>query len=337
MTEPTIEHGTKALLADESSLANDSTAVGALIEGTAMPLDMYADPIQADLNENPSDVVKTQSEPTLENRPVLPPIPLSRPTQLLMGYVPNATEKDAKLFVAGVAEKNIESPFITYIGLHKLGYGYAYEIHEGGHGLSYLEPLMAYYATIPATTNEKETAVYIQTAHRMIQIEKTADGGILGVQLPEFYDVAETEGIVPTKKLKLLYDVGAGYVIASGLFFCVMFMALLVSYFLRYQPYAAPPLPKQLHVTITDLPSQNWARVQYPRPGQYVTKWEYLKGKWAEPTLNSLTPEPATAANAHPVEAKANVMPVPALPKPKAAESPSAQTKPGTNQPSQGK
>jgi hypothetical protein len=118
---------------------------------------------------------------------------VQRPIRLFIGYVPDVTEKDAKFFAMGVAEKNVDSEYISYMGLFKYGTGYAYEIQEGGHGHSYLTRILKYFSQLPPGLHDAETAVYVATASRMVQVEKTADGGLVCIQLPESYKAKETE------------------------------------------------------------------------------------------------------------------------------------------------
>lgn len=204
-----------------------------------------------------------------------------RPIRLLIGYVPDVTERDAKFFVAGVAEKNVDSAYIGYMGLFKFGTGYAYEIQEGGHGRSYVEPIIQHYKKLPPNAYDKETAVFINTAQRVVQVERGGDGGLVCVQMPESFSVPETQWLQPGKKLKLLRDLNTGYMVASGAFLGIAFIVLIASYASRYQPYEQPPTPSQDHVSIASLPASHWLEVATPGEGQYVKTWKYsTKDKW---------------------------------------------------------
>lgn len=208
-----------------------------------------------------------------------------RPLRILMGYVPEVSEKDARFFASGVAEKNTESGFITYLGLFRYETGYAYEIHEGGHGRSYLEPLLRYYQGLPPGQVEGESAVFIATAQRLIQVEKLAEGGLVCVQLPEGSTAEESVWLVPTVRLKPLQSLNTGMVLASTAFLLVSAVVALAAYWTRFQPYEAPPAPQHEHVRLADLPSQRWNQLPAPPQGQYIHAWRYQDGKWQEPQL----------------------------------------------------
>lgn len=241
---------------------------------------------------------------------------VNRPIRLLVGYVPDVTEKDARFFAAGVAEKNVDSEYISYLGLFRYQTGYAYEIQEGGHGRSYLEPIIRYYEGLPPGKADKDTAVFIATGQRMVQIEKSAEGGLICVQLPESYKAKETEWLVPTKKLKLMRDLNTGFMMAAGAFLGVSLIALIAAYATRYQPYEAPPVPEKDKVSIEQLPSQHWFQVQSPAPGQYVKKWEFSKGRWHDPDMVSADTGAKVSGAAESHAKGASPVAVPAMPAP---------------------
>lgn len=235
-----------------------------------------------------------------------------RPIRLLIGFIPDVTEKDAKFFVAGVAEKNVDSAYIGYMGIFKYSTGYAYEIQEGGHGRSYLDPIIQYYKDLPYGQSDRETAVFIKTAQRMVQVEKAGDGAIVCIQLPESSVAAESNWLKPTKKLKLLRDLNTGYMVASGAFLALTFIGLVASYASRYQPIETPPIPTQDKVNVSELPSQQWYRVASPGDGHYIRAWKY-NGKWQNPEIGTFEiPAPPTGKGKH--KADGESIPLPPVP-----------------------
>jgi hypothetical protein len=209
-----------------------------------------------------------------------------RPIRLFIGYVPDVTEKDARFFAMGVAEKNVDSEYISYLDLFKFGTGYAYEIQEGGHGHSYLSSIIKYFAQLPPGLHDAETAVFIATTSRMVQVEKGADGGLVCIQLPESYKAKETEWLRPDKKLKLLRDQNSGLMMICGAFLGVSLLALAGAYLTRYVPIEDPSQRAWYDtVSIDQLPISQWdSLVTEAEQNHYVKALRFDGKNWCRKT-----------------------------------------------------
>jgi hypothetical protein len=209
-----------------------------------------------------------------------------RPIRLFMGYVPDVTEKDARFFAMGVAEKNVESEYISYLGVFRYGTGYAYEIQEGGHGHSYLTKIIKHFNQLPPNLHDAETAVFVATASRMVQIEKTADGGLVCIQLPELYKVQETDWVTPEKKLKLLRDQNSGIMMVAGTYLGISLLVLAGAFLTRYVPRENPTGRVWYDtVSMKELPISQWgSMIQETNNNHYILSLRYNGKEWCRKT-----------------------------------------------------
>lgn len=209
-----------------------------------------------------------------------------RPIRLFMGYVPDVTEKDARFFAMGVAEKNVESEYISYLGVFRYGTGYAYEIQEGGHGHSYLTKIIKHFNQLPPNLHDAETAVFVATASRMVQIEKTADGGLVCIQLPELYKVQETDWVKPEKKLKLLRDQNSGIMMVAGTYLGISLLVLAGAFLTRYVPRENPAGRVWYDtVSMKELPISQWgSMIQETNNNHYILSLRYNGKEWCRKT-----------------------------------------------------
>ncbi|MBC8738480.1 hypothetical protein F6X40_17025 [Paraburkholderia sp. UCT31] len=211
----------------------------------------------------------------------------NKPIRILIGFVSGVSLKDAEYFAVGVADKHCESPYITYLGVYPYQGGYAYEIHEGGHGRSYLQKILKYYEGLPPNIHEELTGVYIATSTRMVQVLKTPDG-LVSVQLPESYKAVETDwlvqGLIPEKKLAPIAGTNTGLMVVAGVFLSVALMALIGAYATRYQPYEPPPPAVEDVVSYPDSPIGRWDMLLKRPADTYVTALRYDGKKWKTDT-----------------------------------------------------
>jgi len=217
-------------------------------------------------------------------------IQTNKPIRVLIGYLADlSSERTAREFASGVADRNVTSPFISYLGLQKCGTGYAYEIHEGGHGRSYLEPVLKYYAGLPPNTDEERTSVFIATSTRMVQLVKSQEG-LVCVQLPESYTASETDWLIPTRKLKPIAGQNTALMALSGVFLAVGLISLIGAYAVRYQPYLPPPKAAHDRVSFDAVPLSQWQAMTSLAPGEYVKSLRYLSGNWRLQTAVAAAP-----------------------------------------------
>ena len=221
-----------------------------------------------------------------EDRPAGDHAFTQRPIRVFIGYVPDVTEKDARFFAMGVAEKHVESEYISYLGVFRYGTGYAYEIQEGGHGHSYLTRIIKYFNQLPPNLHDAETAVFITTASRMVQVEKTADGGLVCIQLPESYKATETDWLRPEKKLKLLRDQNSGVMMIGGAFLGISLLVLAGAFLTRYVPREAPTERVWYDtVSLKELPVSQWdSMIQETNNGHYILSLRYDGRQWCRKT-----------------------------------------------------
>jgi hypothetical protein len=234
------------------------------------------------------DWLKAKKSPGTDagSQSFLPDLLVQRPIRLFIGYVPDVTEKDARFFAMGVAEKNVDSEYISYLGLFRYGTGYAYEIQEGGHGHSYLTRILKYFSQLSPNLHDAETAVYVATASRMVQVEKTADGGLVCIQLPESYKAKETEWLRPEKKLKLLKDQNSGLMMISGVFLGISLLVLSGAFLTRYVPRDNPENRVWYDtVSLEELPVSQWdSMLKETDAGHYILSLKYNGKEWCRKT-----------------------------------------------------
>jgi hypothetical protein len=186
----------------------------------------------------------------------------------------------------GVAEKNVESEYISYLGVFRYGTGYAYEIQEGGHGHSYLTKIIKHFNQLPPNLHDAETAVFVATASRMVQVEKTADDGLVCIQLPELYKVQETDWVKPEKKLKLLRDQNSGIMMVAGTYLGISLLVLAGAFLTRYVPRENPTGRVWYDtVSMKELPISQWgSMIQETNNNHYILSLRYNGKEWCRKT-----------------------------------------------------
>lgn len=211
------------------------------------------------------------------------------PIKVVIGFLPDVSERDAKEYAFGVAEKHFEQIGLTYYDAFPYGKGYAYEVHEGGHGRAYLPGIFERFERNgPFRTGEK-TAVRIETATRLVEVSRTREG-LTSILLPESTDASPTEGLEAGKALRPGMDKRTGFFILGVAIFTSGFSALLLAgTIFRLQPYDEPPPLKTETITTSSLPRSQWARVEALPPGSYVKALRFKDGNWLAPELEKPT------------------------------------------------
>ena len=202
----------------------------------------------------------------------------TRPIKLLVGYLPDSSEKDTYYYMLGVAERNLDSDNIGWAGLFPFENGYAYEIQEGGNGRSYLESVLEHFRNLPPFLADEDLYVYIRTATRTVRVERTKTG-LYSVLLPEGDARAESEFVSQGKKLSPLVEKRTGLFVAGVVLFLSGLLALTGAYVTRYQPYT-PGVLKLDRVPANKLPHTQWGCLTSVPPNDYVTALRYEKGEW---------------------------------------------------------
>jgi len=203
---------------------------------------------------------------------------VQRPLKVLIGYLPDSSERDTYFYMLGVAEKNLDSENIGWAALTKFESGYAYEIHEGGNGRGYLDSLISHFRSLPAFSAEETHRAYIRTATRTVRVERTAKG-LYSVMLPEADETPQSEWLVANKKLSALVEKRTGLFLGGVVLFLSSLVALMGGYATRYQPYTASVVNIE-RVAVNTLPHSQWNKLMNLPAGDYVMALKYEKNEW---------------------------------------------------------
>jgi hypothetical protein len=217
------------------------------------------------------------------------------PIRVLIGYLPEVTERDARDYALGVAEKHFEQPAIAHFDAFKYGEGYAYEVHEGGEGFAYLPSIIQHFNEQgPYQTGEKFEVV-LRTGTRMVKVIRQRVG-LQAVLLPESSQVEAGDWQPSKEKLQSALNQRTGFLVTGAGFFVAGFFALIVGSMLtRYQPYESAPPPTVTYVNFEDLPVAQWSKVQGLSSSEYVSKISYEHKHWMQPVIQTADTPPAPA------------------------------------------
>ena len=218
------------------------------------------------------------------------------PIRVLIGYLPEVTERDARDYALGVAEKHFEQPAIAHFDAFKYGEGYAYEVHEGGEGFAYLPSIIQHFNEQgPYQTGEKFEVV-LRTGTRMVKVIRQRLG-LQAVLLPESSQVDAGDWQPSKEKLQSALNQRTGFLVAGAGFFVAGFFALIVGSMLtRYQPYESAPAPTVTYVNFEDMPVAQWSKVQGLSSSEYVSKISYEHKHWMQPVIQIAETTHAPAA-----------------------------------------
>lgn len=229
-----------------------------------------------------------------------PEAPHAVPIQILMGYLPEVSERDALEYAMGVADKYVTQVGLAFYAATKFGGGYIYEVHEGGSGKAYGPELVRHFAEAGPFQADSPQVVHIKTAQRMVEVtrERESIGVVLlpddtSVQVPEWLrpKKAMTPGI-PRRK-GMLYA-GIGLAVSGTL------AAGLTGAYFRLQGYAPAPAQPVVAVSSDVLPSQQWAHVRAVplAGGEYIKALRFKNGAWQAPEVSSIEKDALAAESA---------------------------------------
>lgn len=221
------------------------------------------------------------------------------PIRVIIGYLPDVTERDALDYSLGVAEKYFEQLSIAFFDTVRYGKGYAYEIHEGGEGKAFLPKILEYFeAQGPFQPGEVVTAV-IKTATRKVEVQRQREG-LSAVILPQNSPKEPSPWLYATESMQPAMNKRTGFFVVGAAIFVTGFSAMIISSMLtRFQPRLPPEPPKLAAVNILDYPISQLAQlksVAYPR---YVKALKYAGGRWLPPELGYVGPT-GSASEARP-------------------------------------
>lgn len=281
--EPVLESGAlnamNATSAEESPVANVDAETAVKTEGKEKK-PLWSKSSKKAKEPKPVKPAKAKSEK-------VSPTEGPRPLKVLIGYLPDSSERDTYYYMLGVAEKNLDSENIGFAGLTKFETGYAYEIHEGGSGRGFLDSVLKHFKELPAFTAEEGHRAFIRTATRTVRIERTP-AGIYSVILPESDTTPQSEWVVPGKKLAPLVEKRTGLFVAGIVIFLSSIVALMGAYATRYQPYTAT-LVNIERVPVAKLPFSQWNSLTNLSAGDYVMALKFEKGEWLIQTPSNPT------------------------------------------------
>jgi hypothetical protein len=231
---------------------------------------------------------------------------LSCPIRVFIGFLPEVTERDARDYAFGVAERNCEQISISYFDAFKMNDGYAYEVHEGGSGRAFLPEIIKYFAAqSPFAKGAEATSVVIRTGTRTVQVERTLEG-LQAFLLPEDAEEVPTDWLEPTTKMTPAIQTMTGVLVVGAALFTTGFLAMTLAMVSRIQPYDPPQAPavKKATESYSVSPLSRWSALQAVSTNEYIKALRFSKGKWdlergvpvAEPTSPAVTPMPAPAS-----------------------------------------
>ncbi|KWT98297.1 MULTISPECIES: hypothetical protein [unclassified Variovorax] len=203
----------------------------------------------------------------------------SAPIRILIGYLPEVRERDAREYALGVAEKHFDQPAMAFYDAFKLGDGYAYEVHEGGDGVAYLPQIIKYFDSLGPYRADEPAKVTIRTGTRLVEVERQATG-LSAILLPESSTKEPTAWLAPRERMSPALNQRTRFLVLGAVFFVTGFFALVGSMVTRYQPYDAPVASAVSRVNYDDLPISRWPRLQSLQPNSYVAKVEYADKRW---------------------------------------------------------
>ena len=209
------------------------------------------------------------------------------PIRILIGFLPEVTEKDARDYALGVAERHFDQPAIAFYDAFKYGDGYAYEVHEGGEGQAYLPKILEYFDSLGPFAAGEDTRVVIQTGTRKVQVNR-ARNGIAALLLPDSSTEPVTDWLVPEQKMAPALNKRTGFLVVGAVFFVTGFFAVILSSTLtRIQPYTPPPQAGVETISYESLPISQWPRLLNLAPNTYVSKLVFENKKWQRPEVRS--------------------------------------------------
>ena len=218
------------------------------------------------------------------------------PIRVIIGYLPEVTEKDALDYAMGIADKHFEQLGLAYYDAFQYDGGYVFEAHEGGHGKAYSPQILEYFTSQGPYRSSETHSVVIRTATRKVEVQR-ARQGLTAIVLPESSDLQPTAWLTPGAPMTPALNKRTGLLVTGAALFVTGFMALMVAAFVaRYQPYEAAPKMTPEVLSMQDLPMGQWPVLQAVPAGSYVKALRFRNGRWEPPELT--TPGEAASAEA---------------------------------------
>lgn len=237
-------------------------------------------PARAEGPVGPTKQVKT---PIVVSRVVDKKKPAELPIRVLIGFLAEVSEREAREYAQGVADRNCQQISMVYFDAFKYGNGCAYEIHEGGSGRAYLPEIIKTFQASGAyrKDGEEDASVFIPTAMRMVQVSRTPEG-LQAFMLPESTHEVATPGLQGTTKMSPAMPTRVAVLVAGAALFITGFLSLSLAMVSRIQPFEAAAAPTVENVTegFANSPLSRWAALQSVSGEEYVKAVRFANGKW---------------------------------------------------------
>lgn len=218
---------------------------------------------------------------------------IGTPLKVFIGFIPEATQKDASEFAAGIAAKHCAAPENSYYGLVPWKGGFAYEVHEGGPGKQMLPSILNEFDRTEADAEiEAVKHAYIHAGMRTVKVNRTP-GGVASVLLPEDQQHPQSAFVQLGKNLTPWLPRKTGVLISGAAMLAVGAAVLVAASLGRIQPYMPPPPKKIEKVSLNELPiGQMQTMFDLAQKNKLVTGVTYKDGKWT--VLSEDAAEPAS-------------------------------------------
>lgn len=213
------------------------------------------------------------------------------PVRVIIGYLPEVSERDALEYAIGLAEKHFDQLGLAFFDAFKFDNGFVFEIHEGGSGRAYVPKIIEYFEATGPYDAENPVSVVLKTGTRRVEVQK-ARSGLVSVLLPESSTAEPSAQIEATSAMQPALNKRTGFLVVSAALFVTGFAAVMTAAFIaRFQPYEAPPERPVEQISAASLPLNQWFRVEAVPPGSYVKALRFRNQRWEAPELGAEVPE----------------------------------------------
>jgi hypothetical protein len=220
------------------------------------------------------------------------------PIRMLIGYLPNASERDALEYTLGLVYKHFTQIGISHYDVFPYQDGFVYEAQEGGNGRAYTPAILSKFDSSGPYNPAIPCSIVIATSTRLVQIQRNRVG-LEAVWLPEGASTTPTPDIVDSVELRPVINKRTGFLVASATLFLTGFIAMIISGIaFRLQPYDTPTT-KEESITYASLPIGQYRQVisNFSSTSQRIVKVEYKNGVWQAPEVEKIeAPKPAVPA-----------------------------------------
>lgn len=204
------------------------------------------------------------------------------PVQVLMGYLPEVSERDALEYAMGLSDKYLVQEGISYFAATKYGPGYIYEVHEGGSGKAFGPEIARYFQSVGPFNPQAPEVVYIGTAQRIVEVTRERVG-LSAILLPESTEAVPSEWLRPKKAMRPGVPRRKGMLVAGILLLVTGTLAAATTgVYFRLQGYAPAPAQPIERIQVGNLPSQQWDVLMRT---QHVKALRYADGAWQAPEV----------------------------------------------------